>query len=177
MRQLKSDTRLYDVGSLINIGYGKLGNSSLTLYVREYLDNALDAYPSISRVKEGRLPVAPLEIALPENALQYLGENISIGDTITLQEEISLMNGSIPSYSYAAEFTVCGILENNYIGYSTGTLDAIAGEGTASALLPKDYLLYSTDFKIKDTVRFQNIVDELADKIGIEKSNIQAFLL
>lgn len=173
MRQLKSDTRLYDVGSLINIGYGKLGNSSLTLYVREYLDNALDAYPSISRVKEGRLPVAPLEIALPENALQYLGENISIGDTITLQEEISLMNGSIPSYSYAAEFTVCGILENNYIGYSTGTLDAIAGEGTASALLPKDYLLYSTDFKIKDTVRFQNIVDELADKIGIEKSNIQ----
>ena len=103
------------------------------------------------------MPVAPLEIALPENALQYLGENISIGDTITLQEEISLMNGSIPSYSYAAEFTVCGILENNYIGYSTGTLDAIAGEGTASALLPKDYLLYSTDFKIKDTVRFQNI--------------------
>ena len=173
MRQLKNDTRLYDVGSLINIGYGKLGNSSLTLYVREYLDNALDAYPSISRVKEGRLPVAPLEIALPENALQYLGENISIGDTITLQEEISLMNGSIPSYSYAAEFTVCGILENNYIGYSTGTLGAIAGEGTASALLPKDYLLYSTDFKIKDTVRFQNIVDELVDKIGIEKSNIQ----
>ena len=72
MLQLNRDTRLYDVGSLINVGCSKLGNSSLTLYVREYLDNALDAYPSISRVKEGRLPVSPFEIALPENALQIL---------------------------------------------------------------------------------------------------------
>lgn len=173
MLQLKSDTRLYDVGSLINVGYSKLGNSSFTLYAREYLENALDAYPSISRIKEGRLPVSPFEIALPESALQYLGKNISIGDTVALQEEISLMNGSIPSYSYSAEFTVCGILESNYIGYSTGTLDAVLGEGSASALLPEDYMLYSTDFKIKETERFQNIIDELANKIGIEKSNIQ----
>lgn len=173
MLQLKSDIRLCDVGSLINVGYSRLNNSSLTLYVREYLDNALDAYTSISRVKEGRLPASPFEIALPENVLQYLGEDIHIGDTITLQAEISLMNGTIPSYLFSAEFTVCSILESNYIGYSTGTLDAIVGEGTASALLPKEYLLYSTDFKIKDTARFQNIIDELADKIGIEKSNIQ----
>lgn len=46
MLQLKNDNRLYDVGSLINVGYVKLGSSSLTLYAREYLDNALDAYPA-----------------------------------------------------------------------------------------------------------------------------------
>ena len=173
MLQLNRDTRLYDVGSLINVGCSKLGNSSLTLYVREYLDNALDAYPSISRVKEGRLPVSPFEIALPENALQYLGENISIGDTVTLQAEISLMNGTIPSYAYSAEFTVCGILESNYFGYSTGTLNAVLGEGTASVLLPEEYLLYSTDLKVKNTSHFQNIIDDLANKTGIERSNIQ----
>ncbi|NBH83742.1 ABC transporter permease [bacterium C-53] len=173
MLQLNRDTRLYDVGSLINVGCSKLGNSSLTLYVREYMDNALDAYPSISRVKEGRLPVSPFEIALPESALQYLGENISIGDTVTLQAEISLMNGTIPSYAYSAEFTVCGILESNYIGYSTGTLNAVSGEGTASALLPEEYLLYSTDLKVKNTSHFQNIIDDLANKTGIERSNIQ----
>lgn len=173
MLQLKSDNRLYDVGSLINVGYCKLGSSSLTLYMREYLDNALEAYPSISRVKEGRLPVSAFEIALPENALQYLGENIGIGDTVVLQAEISLMNGTIPSYSYSAEFTVCGILESNYIGYSTGTLDAVLGEGTAFALLPEAYLLYSVDFKVKDTSHFQNIIDELANIIGMERSNIQ----
>lgn len=173
MLQLNRDTRLYDVGSLINVGCSKLGNSSLTLYAREYLDNALDAYPSISRVKEGRLPVSPFEIALPENALQYLGENISIGDTVTLQAEISLMNGTIPSYAYSAEFTVCGILESNYFGYSTGTLNAVLGEGTASVLLPEEYLLYSTDLKVKNTSHFQNIIDDLANKTGIERSNIQ----
>lgn len=173
MLQLENDNRLYDVGSLINVGIITLGNSSLTLYAREYLDNALDAYPSINRVKEGRLPVSAFEIALPENALQYIGENITIGDTVPLQAEISLMNGTIPSYSYSAEFTVCGILESNYIGYSTGSLDAVLGKGTASALLPKEYLLYSTDFKTKDTGQFQNIVNELAHKVGIEKSNIQ----
>lgn len=173
MLQLKNDNRLYDVGSLINVGYVKLGSSSLTLYAREYLDNALDAYPSINKVKEGRLPTSPFEIALPENALQYLGEDIDIGDTVELQAEISLMNGTLPPYSFSAEFVICGILESNYIGYSTGSLDAVLGEGTASALLPEDYLLYSTDFKTKDTAQLQNIIDKLANEIGLEKSNIQ----
>lgn len=96
MLQLKNDNRLYDVGSLITVGFVKLDGSSLTLYVREYLDNALDAYPAINKIKEGRLPTSPFEIALPENALQYLGKDISIGDTVELQAEISLMNGTIP---------------------------------------------------------------------------------
>lgn len=70
MLQLENDSRLYDVGSLINVGYTRLGNSGLTLYAREYLGDALDAYPSINKLTEGRLPAAPSEIALPGNALQ-----------------------------------------------------------------------------------------------------------
>lgn len=171
--QLENDSQLYDVGSLINVGCTKLEKSSLTLYMREYLGSALDAYPTVGKVKEGHLPVRPFEIALPQNALPYIGQELSIGDKVTLQSEISLMNGTKPEYSYSAEYTVCGILESNYIGYSTGTLGAVLGEGTAAALLPQDYLLYSTDFKTKDTVRFQKIVDELAGKLGIEDGNIQ----
>ncbi len=171
--QLENDSQLYDVGSLINVGYTKLEKSSLTLYMREYLGSALDAYPAVGKVKEGHLPTGPFEIALPQNALPYIGQELSIGDKVTLQSEISLMNGTKPEYSYSAEYTVCGILESNYIGYSTGTLGAVLGEGTAAALLPQDYLLYSTDFKTTDTVRFQKIVDELAGKLGIEDGNIQ----
>ncbi len=173
MRQLTEDNRLYDVESLINIGNTRLGNSSLTLYIREYLDHALDAYPAVGKVKEGRLPASSFEIALPENALQYLGKEIRIGDTVTLQVEVSLMDGSRPAYPYSATFTVCGILESNYIGYSVGILEAVAGAGTASLLLPEEYLLYSTDFKVKDTAQFQKIVDELAERIGVEESKIQ----
>lgn len=171
--KLENNPHLYDVGSLINIGNMKLGNSGLTLYIREYLDDALNAYPFICKIKEGRLPTAPLEIALPENALQYLDQMIHVGDKITLRAQVSFMRGAIPAYEYSAEFTVCGILESNYIGYSSGTLEALSGEGTASLLLPKEYLLYSTDFKTKDTEQFQKIVDELISDLGITESNVQ----
>ena len=171
--QLENDIRLYDVGSFINVGITELGNSGLNLFTREYSGNALDAYPAIKKIKKGTLPALPFEIALPENALPYLGEEIHIGDTITLQARISRMDGTLPEYSYSATYTVCGILESNYIGYSTGTLNAVAGVGTAASVLPDNYLLYSTDFKTKDTLHFQTIIDELANNLGIDNSNIQ----
>lgn len=171
--QLENDNRLYDVGSFINVGITELGNSGLNLFTREYSGNALDAYPAIKKIKKGTLPALPFEIALPENALPYLGEEIHIGDTITLQARISRMDGTLPEYSYSATYTVCGILESNYIGYSTGTLNAVAGVGTAASVLPDNYLLYSTDFKTKDTLHFQTIIDELANSLGIDNSNIQ----
>lgn len=173
MTQLAKDDRLMDAGAIVSVGSVKLGNSSLTLFLREYGGHALDAYPSVGKVKEGRLPAAPLEIALPENALQYLGSTVGVGDTVALQAQISRMDGSIPAYSYTERFTVCGILESNYIGYSSGTLQSVLGEGTADALLPKQYLLYSVDFKTKDTISFQETVNELADEIGVEPANIQ----
>lgn len=171
--QLENDNRLYDVGSFINVGITELGKSGLNLFIREYSGNALDAYPAIKKTKKGKLPTLPFEIALPENALPYLDKAIRIGDTITLQARISRMDGTLPEYSYSVTYTVCGILESNYIGYSTGTLDAVTGLGTAAAVLPDNYLLYSTDFKTKDTLHFQSIIDELVNNIGVDKSNIQ----
>lgn len=171
--QLENDSRLYDTGSLITVGSTTLGNSGLTLFTREYFGNALDAYPSVGKVKEGNLPALPFEIAIPENALPYLEKNIGIGDTVTLQAEISRMDGTLPEYSYSADYTVCGILESNYIGYSSGILNAVVGAGTAASVLPEDYLLYSTDFKTKDTLQFQSVVDELADSLKVKASYIQ----
>lgn len=173
MLQLLDDSHLYDVGSYITVGNTKLGNSGLNLFTREFIGDALKAYPSIGSLKEGRLPAAPLEIALPENALQYFDSKIHVGDKITLPAEISLMSGALPAYGYSAGYTVCGILEGNYIGYSSGMLDAVAGEGTAAALLPRDFLLYSVDFKTKDTAQFQSVINGLADAIDVDKSNIQ----
>lgn len=173
VRQLEQDDRLYDVGSLINVGFTEITGSGLKLFVREYLGNALDAYPSIGKVKEGRLPVSPMEIALPENILPYLEQEVGIGDTITLQSEISLLDGSIPAYSYAADYTVCGILEASYTGYVTGTVGAVAGEGTAKQLLPEEFLLYSTYCKTKDTLQFQAIIDELTERLGVAEKYIQ----
>ena len=85
---LSEDSRLTNVGSLINVGYTDLKNSGLTLYLREYCGDALNAYPSISTVKEGHLPERENEIALPENGLQYLEFDGKVGDTISLPLEV-----------------------------------------------------------------------------------------
>lgn len=170
---LHEDDRLYDVGDCMTVGSTELGNSGLTLFLREYHDNALAMYPDISVVKEGRLPERENEIALPEDALQYLAPDVSAGDVITLNLSINTMDGRLPTHEYSADFLLTGILESSYLGYATGTVTGIVGEGTAGNLLPETYFLYSTDFKTYSKADFQEIVRELAAKCHIEDRYIQ----
>lgn len=144
---LHEDTRLKDVGTWINVGDLELENSSLTLFLREYYGDALSAYPSMEAVKEGRLPETSGEIALSEETLKYLGLEEKIGEKIRLPLEVGLLIDDQPKYEYTADFVLTGILENNYLGYASGTLSGIVGEGTAESLLPERYLSYSTDYK------------------------------
>ena len=170
---LHEDTRLYDVGDLIFVGSTPLGNSSLSLYLREYHGNALAMYPAISAIKKGRLPKEENEIALSEDTLQYLGLDAAVGDTITLALRIFVMAGSLPELNYSANFVLTGILESSYMGYVSGSVAGIVGEGTAKLWLPEEYLLYSTDFKTYDKQHFQRIVYELAAKLNIDERYIQ----
>ena len=112
-QKLHEDDRLYDVGDTIFIGSTPLGNSSLSLYLREYHDNALSMYPAIGNVKEGRLPEEAIEIALSEDALQYLGLDAVIGDTVSLDLSVSVMDGSLSELEYSADFVLTGILESS----------------------------------------------------------------
>ena len=63
-QKLHEDDRLYDVGDVIFVGSTTLGNSSLTLYLREYHDNALAMYPAISEIKTCH-PARPSEKSVP----------------------------------------------------------------------------------------------------------------
>ena len=74
-KKLQEDSRLIEVGSVISVGSIRLEKSSLILYMREYLDNALDAYPSISKLKEGNLPEQPYEIACLKTPYPILEKN------------------------------------------------------------------------------------------------------
>ena len=172
-QKLHEDDRLYDVGDTIFIGSTPLGNSSLSLYLREYHDNALSMYPAIGNVKEGRLPEEANEIALSEDALQYLGLDAVIGDTVSLDLSVSVMDGSLSELEYSADFVLTGILESSYIGYASGTVEGIVGEGTAEELLPKEYLLYSIDFKTYDKQNFQSIIYALAEDLNVDERYIQ----
>ncbi len=192
---LLSDSRLEDVGSWIFLGSVPLKNSSLTLSLREYHDNGLQAYPSVGALKEGRLPEKAGEIALSGEALRYLGfdidskasdvsqiggeenngtsQSIRLGDTVTLPVSVGLKADTQPPYEYTADFVLTGILEDHYIGYISGTLNGVIGEGSAEKLLPERYFLYSTDFKTKSREQFQSIVWELAEELQVPEDDLQ----
>lgn len=170
---LHDDPRLTDVGDVLYLGSTGLGSSSLKLSLREYHDDALAMYPSIGKIKEGRLPEAAKEVALPEDALQYLDENAAVGGTIRLTLTVSTMDGLLPEIEYTADFTLTGILESSYLGYFSGTVQGIVGESSAEALLPEEYRLISTDFKTQSKQDFQRIVRELAETLQVDVAFIQ----
>ena len=170
---LHEDSRLKDVGSFMTVGVKELENSSLRLFLREYYGDALRAYPEISKVKEGSLPHAEGEVALSEDAIHYLGIEGKIGEKITLPLKCSLLMDDRPDYEYTADFILTGILESSYLGYATGIVDGIVGEGTAQSLLPERYLRYSTDFKTVNTKGFQSVIDDLVQKLGIVERQVQ----
>ena len=171
-KKLHEDDRLDEVGDTIFVGSTPL-SSSLSLYLREYHDNALSMYPAIGNVKEGCLPEEANEIALSEDTIRYLGLDVAVGDTVSLDMRVSVMDGSLPEFEYSGNFILTGILESSYIGYSSGTVEGIVGSGTAEKLLPEEYLLYSTDLKTYDKQNFQSIVYDLAEELNVEKRYIQ----
>ena len=173
VEKLHEDNRLYDVYDILNAGDMPLGNSSLTLYLREYHGDINSWFSETGTIQEGRWPEKENEIALPEGALNYLGLNASVGDTISLDLTARIMDGSIPSYGYSADFILTAVLEDSYLGYSTGIVDGVVGNGTAEKLLPGEYLRYSTDFKTHSKADFQNTIDDLAAQLDLDEFYIQ----
>ncbi len=168
LSELKKDSRLSYIGPSISLGTIDL-NSQLTLGLTEYIDNSLDAYPSISQIQEGRLPKQAMEIALPEDALKFLGFDGEVGDTISLSVSKSLRHDIAPSIDFTADFVLVGITKSNYIGYSYGGITGIVGAGTAEQLLPEEYLYYNVDFRTADKRTFQNTVNDVIEKFQIHE--------
>ena len=170
---LEKDDRLSFVGSNTTLGTTKLKNSGISLHLREYDERGLSVYPTVSQLIKGHLPRKAGEIALPEDALECLGFSGDIGDMVTLDLSISLLQDTEEAYEYQAKFTLCGIMKNNYLGYGSGVVTGIAGQGTAKKWLPVKYQVYSTDFRTADKRNFQQIVNNLAEETGAPDSHIQ----
>ena len=168
LHAIQQDERLSYVGASIYLGSMEL-TSSLNLGLTEYQGDNASIYPSSTKIKEGKLPQAPMEIALPEDVLKYLGIDGNIGDKISLSLEKSLRHNIAENYSSSAEFVLTGILESNYLGYVSGTVTGIVGEGTAMQLLPKSYIYYNVDIRTADKRTFQPVVDDINKKLQIHE--------
>ena len=168
LHAIQQEERLSYVGASIYLGSMEL-TSSLNLGLTEYQEDNASIYPSSTKIKEGKLPQAPMEIALPEDVLKYLGIDGNIGDKISLSLEKSLRHNIADNYSYTAEFVLTGILESNYLGYVSGTVTGIVGEGTAMQLLPKSHIYYNVDIRTADKRTFQPVVDDINKKLQIHE--------
>ncbi|MEC0170022.1 ABC transporter permease [Paenibacillus graminis] len=171
--KLAFDHRLSFSGSFINIGTSLIPNTKLSIWLREYEEGTLSAYPSITQLSSGRLPQARNEVALPQDALNLLNYSGKLGDHITLPIRISLIRDDQAPFEYKNTFTLTGILKSNYLGYVSGGVNGIAGQGTAEQLLPKKYQLYSTDARMINKNDFQKTVDDIAAQFALPEYCIQ----
>ena len=64
LKTLKHDPRLSFVGSFVVLGNVQLDNT-LILGLSEFQEDVCAVYPSISALKEGRLPESPMELPCP----------------------------------------------------------------------------------------------------------------
>lgn len=164
---LQSDPRLSFVGSFVVLGNAKLDNT-LSLGLSEFQEDVKAVYPSISAIKEGRLPQAPMEIALPEDVLEYLGFSGRLGETLSLPLSKALRHGVMTqSHDFTADLTLVGITRSNYMSYAAGVVNGIVGPGTAEALLPEEYFYYNVDIKVADKGAFQSTMDSLVSALNI----------
>lgn len=171
--KLSADSRLSYAESVITIGRAYIKNSKISVLLREYMGNALSAYPSDSQLESGKLPDKAEEIVLPRNLLDMLDFQGEIGDTISLNLNISLLHDTEAGYEYTHDFILTGILKSNYVGYVNGTVLGIVGKGTAEKVLPDKYLLYSVDIRTAEKKSFQSIIDDLALQYDIPEYCIQ----
>ena len=169
VRMLENDSRLSYTGRFVSLGEEKL-NDQLSLGVAEYQDGSIAVRSAGFRLAEGRLPKAPMELALPENALGFLGFDGKIGDKISLSLSKALRHGIMTEdYDYNAEFTLVGITESNYLGYTGGNILGCAGWGTADMVLPPEYLYYNVDIRTADRDDFQEIIKDLCVRLEIHE--------
>ncbi len=164
---LQSDPRLSFAGSYVVLGSMRLDNT-LLLGLSEFQEDVSAIYPSISAIKEGRLPQAPMEVALPEDVLEYLGFTGSLGETLSLPLSKALRHGVMTqSHDFTADLTLVGITRSNYMSYAAGVVNGIVGPGTAEALLPEEYFYYNVDIKVADKGAFQSTMDSLVSALNI----------
>jgi len=96
-----------------------------------------------------------------------------VGDTITLNMSVTLQESLELPYEFSTDFVLTGILRPNYMGYLSGIISGIAGDGTAYQLLPERYLLYSVDIRVYDRGMFQNTVDSIVHELSLSSAQVQ----
>lgn len=173
IERLKNKDGISQVGVVKALGVMNIKNTGISMIVREHDTASIKNYPNLTKVKGGRLPETPSEIAIDENTLKLMGINPNIGDKILLDLSASLLKGTEPPFDFSSEYILSGILESDYLGYVSGIVTAIAGPGAVDDLLPDKYNFASVDFKVDNLRDFQSKINSMATDLGVKEHQIQ----
>ncbi len=138
-----------------SIGFVSPPQSRLSIVLYEFYDQASDIY-TWSQVTEGRLPTKEREIALSQEALHSLEFQGGVGHSLTLPVEIG---NTFNSRTIACNFELVGILTDTYLGYISGVVPGIVGEGSTEYFLPSEFQSYSVDIRTYNHREFQSIIE------------------
>ena len=75
----------------------------------------------------------------------------------------------IPQRNKTSGIGQAGILFQHFLGYTGGHILGLAGQGTAKAVLPPEYLYYSVDIRTESKKNFQSVMDDLGEKLEIHE--------
>jgi ABC-type antimicrobial peptide transport system permease subunit len=160
-------------GKYMNIGEVEIPNTSMTIQLTEYEGNALSIYPNMSKLDGGRMPQSANEVALPQNAIDMMGNGLKIGDTLLLRVILAEPTIGEEAKTVSLHGVLAGILDENYLGYSTGTIKGIVGQGTASALALVEKKMWSLDIVTKNNIEFQSAIDDIESAYQLDHKNTQ----
>ncbi len=152
-----------------SLGNVQIQTSSLSIVLYEFFDQASNIYVWFE-VAEGRLPQDANEVALSKEALKLIGFQGSIGDTLSLPVKLGTKSSAKTT---TVDFILVGTLIDTYLGYISGILPGIVGEGSSLLLLPHDTTSFSVDIRTNNTKNFQKIIEKTLDTYNKTSKNIQ----
>ncbi len=163
-------------------GFAKTPKNS---YVRLFASNSVYQQMLYISLAEGRLPQTKGEIALEKWALRELGEDLKVGDSITLDmmdvsedEVLDVVFKKNPDVTEVQnkeavrlELTISGVLENNSESRLKSIARGIVAPELIEELKGKSFAGYKTYILIKDKKAIQEGIGEVCKSLGMEKSN------
>lgn len=124
-------------------------------------------------LEEGHMPHNENEIVAQKELFEYLGSTAKVGDTVTLYYRVK-GEGEI----LEKDFVICGILSSSKLNNLRKMYGAVVSKDFCTSTIPKEERSFDVLFNIlgEDTLTYeemQNNIKDLAETLGIKKSNIR----
>ena len=163
------DVKTYGLRS--DAGYMNLEDATVSMM---YMDRTgMELYKV--KLKEGQLPQKENDIVVSKGILEALGQNVKIGDTITVPYQILKDDGL--DYTKEKDFRICGFLADNESSKEQKQYTSLVSEAFLKAEIPVEqvkyrFLLQVNGQKGNTTADYTETIQNIARQFGISEDDM-----